>query len=66
MLPMGAELLATVALAATSPGAVNFILLALVILIWISTAILSVPRHNKLTEIKNPRLISELVLTNWL
>ena len=66
MLPMGAELLAAIALAATSPGAINFILLALVILIWISTAILSVPRHNKLTEIKNPRLISELVLTNWL
>ena len=29
------------------------------------TATLSVPRHNKLSHDKNPRLISELVLTNW-
>lgn len=65
MLPMAAELLASLALAYLDPRPISFILLGIVFLIWLSTATLSVPRHNKLSHDKNPRLISELVLTNW-
>ena len=65
MLPMAAELIASFALAYYRPELTSFILLGLVVLIWLSTATLSVPRHNKLSHDKNPRLISELVLTNW-
>ena len=65
MIPMAAELVASLALAFVNPEITSFILLGLVLLIWLSTAILSVPRHNKLSHNKNPRLISELVITNW-
>ncbi len=65
MLPMGAELLASAALLFLYPSAIHATLFSLVVLIWLSTAFLSVPRHNKLSEHKNPKIISELVLTNW-
>ena len=65
MIPMALEFLLAVALSYTQPNLLHFILLGLVVLVWISTALLSVPRHNKLSEFKNNRLISELVLTNW-
>ena len=65
MIPMLAELLAAGALAFISPSTMTLFLLSLVLLIWLSTAFLSVPRHNKLATSKNPRLISELTLTNW-
>ena len=65
MLPMALELIFAAALSYAQPDLLHFILLGLVVLIWISTALLSVPRHNKLSEFKNNRLISELVLTNW-
>ena len=65
MFPMALELILAVALSYAQPNLLHFILLGLVVLIWISTALLSVPRHKKLSEFKNIRLISELVLTNW-
>lgn len=37
----------------------------LVILIWISTAIFSVPNHNKLLDGKSTDIIDSLVNTNW-
>lgn len=38
----------------------------LVILIWASTAIFSVPTHNKLQDGKNTTVINSLVNTNWI
>ena len=40
--------------------------LALLGLIWVSTAILQVPQHNALGEGWNPRAHRKLLLTNWL
>ncbi|MTI87652.1 MAG: hypothetical protein FH748_06760 [Balneolaceae bacterium] len=37
----------------------------LVLLIWISTALLSVPLHSKLRKEKKSSLINRLVYTNW-
>lgn len=65
MIPMGAEFLASSALFFLYPSITHAALFGLVVLIWLSTAFLSVPRHNKLSEHKNPKIISELVLTNW-
>lgn len=42
--------------------AVNGILL---VLIWISTAFLSVPQHEALAAAKDPAVIEKLVVTNW-
>jgi len=65
MIPMILELLAAIALTYLFPNIYAIILLALVLLTWLSTAMMSVPRHNKLSNSKNIKLISELVLTNW-
>ena len=65
MVPMVVELLVSMAYAYYNPNVTSFVLLGIVLLIWLSTALLSVPRHIKLSQHKNPRLISELVLTNW-
>ena len=37
----------------------------LVILIWLSTFLLSVPKHNTLQQEKLNSLISDLIATNW-
>ena len=37
----------------------------LVILIWISTAILSVPLHNKLYGKRDLEVVHKLIKTNW-
>jgi hypothetical protein len=65
MIPMIIELVSSIALVYLSPTTINIILLIMITFIWISTIALSVPRHNELTNGKSPRLISELVLTNW-
>lgn len=39
--------------------------LAIVLLIWLSTFVLSVPIHNKLSFGKDSELIRKLVITNW-
>lgn len=39
--------------------------LALVTLIWISTAVVQVKLHRELTERKDPEVISRLVRSNW-
>lgn len=36
-----------------------------VILIWLSTALLSIPLHNSLATLKDVVVINKLVLTNW-
>ena len=65
MIPMIIELASSVALVYLSPITINIILLIMITFIWISTIALSVPRHNQLSSGKSPRLISELILTNW-
>lgn len=37
----------------------------LVVLIWISTAVLSVPAHASLGSARNPEAIEKLISTNW-
>lgn len=37
----------------------------IVILIWISTGILSVPAHTKLESSKDDKAIQKLIFTNW-
>jgi len=39
--------------------------LVLLVLIWLSTAVYSIPTHNKLQHGKNLKIISKLVNTNW-
>jgi hypothetical protein len=38
--------------------------LGLILLVWVSTAVLSVPQHHKLKQ-HNPKAQQKLVLTNW-
>jgi hypothetical protein len=38
----------------------------LVLLIWVSTGIFSVPAHSKLEDGKNDKAINQLVSTNWI
>lgn len=40
--------------------------LAMLFVIWISTAVLQVPLHGKLCQARDPRNISRLVRTNWI
>lgn len=47
----------------TSLNAIGFYL---VLLIWISTGLFSVPAHAKLERGKNEEAIQQLVLTNWI
>ncbi len=48
----------------TSSGLVliNVLFLAL---IWLSTALLQLPMHNKLNSLKNPKTVNELITSNW-
>ena len=34
-------------------------------LIWLSTALLQLPMHNKLNTLKNPKTVNELITSNW-
>ncbi len=42
--------------------AINFLL---VILTWLSTLLVSIPIHSKLSKEKNEKIIKSLVITNW-
>lgn len=39
---------------------------ALVLLIWLSTALLQIPLHNQLDRAPTPAIMRRLVLSNWL
>jgi len=65
MAPMIVELITSGLLVYYYPGPISISLLILVILIWTSTALLSVPKHSRLAKEKNLQLINELVRTNW-
>lgn len=68
---MGAELLLALALALgreVEPRWATGLALALVLLAWASTALLSVPLHNVVAsapEAERPALLARLVSTNW-
>ncbi len=38
----------------------------LLLLVWVATAVFSVPAHNRLSDTPDPRTIRRLVATNWL
>ncbi len=44
----------------------NFILLGLVILVWLTTFLIQVPQHQKLLQGKNEKVITNLVRGNWI
>ena len=65
MLPMVSELIAGFLLIYSIPKTLSYLSLACIVLIWISTTFLSVPKHRELTKGKNQQVIKELVQTNW-
>ena len=65
MIPMVIELVVSTIQLYNKPNIVNLILFALVVLIWISTALLSIPLHNQLSKAKSLDNIKKLVNTNW-
>lgn len=61
------ELGSSLVLSVYDSSALNLIVLALTVSVWLSTFLLSVPLHNKLVKQGfDQSLISELVKTNWL
>ena len=50
----------------TAPGPRSVLLLALLLIIWISTFALQVPAHNQLSGGHDPALVHRLVRTNWI
>lgn len=62
---MIAELVSALVLA-SSLRAFWILNLALVLLLWASTFLVSVPLHNQLAEGRDPRVMEKLVQTNWL
>lgn len=63
------ELAAAVGLVAARPASISrvqaWLGLALVILVWLSTALLQLPRHFALTRGFDPAVHRALVATNW-
>ncbi len=62
---MVAELLSAMLLLVQHNSTFWLVQLILILLLWIATAFLSVPIHNKLTMGYNLVLINKLVFTNW-
>jgi len=63
--PMIAELTTAAALAWSTPGALAWCGLALLAVIWASTALWQVPAHRRLEHGFDPRVHGRLVSTNW-
>ena len=64
--PMLVEAFAALALAALLPSTATWLGLALLGLIWLSTALLQVPRHRELSEGFGAHPHQSLVATNWI
>lgn len=62
---MGVELVAAVALWLRDPNGLLTVGLALLALIWCSTAFVQVPLHGRLEQGYSPALGARLVRTNW-
>lgn len=63
--PMLVEAGSAIALVYLYPTALAWIAFALLFLVWISTAALSVPAHDRLQKSRDPAVIRRLVRTNW-
>ena len=68
--PMLIEIATAAGLLMTRPGNISFtwaaVGIALLIVIWVSTAALQVPAHGKLASGFQPNVYSTLVTTNWI
>ncbi|MHC4958884.1 MAG: hypothetical protein ACYTGN_10965 [Planctomycetota bacterium] len=64
--PMILELVTSVLLALLQPGPLTWTGLALVVVIWLSTALLQMPAHRKLMAGFDASVQQRLVKTNWL
>lgn len=62
---MMTELVVSIAMLFLRQGTASYANFGIVLLVWLSTFLLSVPRHNKLIKGKDDQVISELILTNW-
>jgi hypothetical protein len=63
---MVVEALAATLLLALSPRPLVFLSALLLLVIWLSTALLQVPRHNRLAQGFDARAHRFLVRTNWI
>ena len=63
--PMVVELLTAAALAWLHPAAWTWAGLALVVVIWLSTAAVQVPRHGRLSKAFDAAVVRSLSRTNW-
>lgn len=64
-IPMIAELASSILLAIRFQSVFFYINLTLVILTWVCTGLLSVPKHRRLQHGKDKNVIKELILTNY-
>ena len=66
MLPMLLELSCAGLLLLMDPGILSWTGAGLVLVIWLSTGLLQVPAHGKLSGEFDPAIVSQLVRTNWI
>lgn len=64
--PMLAELMLALIAAWHLESAVSYVSLALVIALWITTALVQIPLHNRLARGYDVPTIQKLVTSNWL
>lgn len=63
---MALELLSSLVVVIRNPDALNLSVIALLAVIWLSTALLSVPCHNQLAHGYNAEVVDHLIRTNWI
>lgn len=63
--PMLVEAGCALAMVYIAPSTLTWVGLGLLFIVWISTAALSVPAHDRLQKARDPAVIRRLVLTNW-
>jgi hypothetical protein len=64
--PMLIEAGSAMALVYLSPSTLTWSALALLFIVWLSTGLLQVPAHDRLSSGRDDAVIRRLVLTNWL
>ncbi len=63
---MAVELLSSLVLVIRNPDPFNLSMIALLAIIWLSTAFISVPCHNQLAHGYNAEVVDHLIRTNWI
>ena len=66
MPPMFLELACAGLLLFLDPGILSFLGAALLLVVWVSTALLQVPAHGKLSRDFDPIVVDHLVRSNWI